>query len=87
MKNHRYTLPPSELADWPTWARENAPRLLAPGGVENATLFECQKLFGALERQDRFCEGSMRAAEEDGTLGRLRRRIDELLEESEGQNG
>lgn len=81
MTRNRYAATPAENQDWPSWARANAPRLLAPGGIENATLLDCRRLFGSFQRQDRFCEGALAAAESDGTLARLRARIDALLAE------
>lgn len=80
-RESRYSMTAREVRGWEwwEWGRENSQRLLADGGIESATIEDCRRLWMAFERQERFCEGALTSAIEDGTIDRLRKRIDQLL--------
>jgi len=64
--------------DWPAW-KDEGHRYLEPGGVETADLEICRRLLTVLVRQERFVEGSLDAALKDGLVGRVVRRVAEVV--------
>ncbi len=77
------TVPELRALQWSTWLPRNYERLAAPGAIEVASLYECRALWSAIHRKDRFCDGTVRAAEKRGIMDRLKTRIDQLLAEED----
>jgi hypothetical protein len=72
--------------DWPAWSE--TPDALAlrrePGRLERATADDLARLITALVRGDRFNEGLLLDALEEGLLARIARRAAVLAEEARG---
>lgn len=72
--------------DWVTWAREEGAELVQGRGVDTANLDEVRRTLTAHARKDRFMEGHLIAAIEDGRVGALVRRLGELVELEEASS-
>ena len=67
--------------DWTGWLDEEGRAIHeTPGGVESADLETLRKLLVAHVRNDRFTEGHLAGAVQDGHIGRIVSRVRELLQ-------
>ena len=67
--------------DWGSW---DEGRTIAgdPGRIKKADLLTIQKLITALVRNERFCDGVLQSAYEQGVIDAILRRIDQLRVEA-----
>jgi hypothetical protein len=65
--------------DWPRWTRRRGRHLLAdPVLLSLASLEDCRRLLAATVRRERFSEGAILRALEDGDIDRVLQRIEQL---------
>ncbi len=69
------------MSDWAAWARTARARALRddPAVLASATEHELAQLLTVVIRQDRFCEGSLASALENGLILGILQRADQLL--------
>jgi hypothetical protein len=72
--------------DWPEWQDEGR-RLVEGNGVESADLDDLRRLLTVIFRKERFCEGTVAAAFDDGLLVRVLRRVDRLAADASCSRG
>jgi hypothetical protein len=73
--------------DWAEW-NEGRAIVANKALIEVADLLTIMKLITALVRSDRFCEGSLQAAHEEGTIAAILARISKILDsKKKGSNG
>jgi hypothetical protein len=73
--------------DWTDWTEGRA-IVHDKALIEDADLLTIRKLITALVRSDRFCEESLQAAYEEGTITAILARISKMLEaKKKGPNG
>ncbi|RYF01211.1 MAG: hypothetical protein EOO77_33270 [Oxalobacteraceae bacterium] len=64
--------------DWPSWIHADGARVRDE--IETATQDELRQVIHALVRQERFVEGLLNSAYEDGTLLRITKRAGQLVD-------
>ena len=63
--------------DWPAW-QDEARKLVDAGGLETADVETLRKLLTLLCRKERFCEGTLAGAFEEGLIVSILKRLREI---------